>query len=249
MVLLFRSIASIFVVLSLACAEDYAEFGNDYAQDGIYYDYANRQVEKQAGKGGALVKLFSIFGAGYFACSKFGCESKIKKLKRKQTQEQKALYSQYYNDVYKLQEFHTELYGHISKLETALKESEMERELDALQRDMDEFKQPDVDGDGYISRAEFNHYVKTYLSNYPGLAEKDYPRFEDFDHNRDGLVSFEEYAQQMAMQVQQAELDSYYKQQAGQKVKKKAEKGIQGLHKETTKAGSFDDLYAQLRKT
>jgi hypothetical protein len=26
-------------------------------------------------------------------------------------------------------------------------------------------------------------YVRDYLSNYPGLQEKDYPKFEDFDHD------------------------------------------------------------------
>ena len=87
--------------------------------------------------------------------------------------------------------------------------------MDAMQRDYDEFKQPDVDGDDRISRAEFNMYVKNYLANYPGLAEKDYPRFEDFDHDHDGFVSFSEYSQQMALQVQQAEYEAYYGQQQG----------------------------------
>lgn len=40
-----------------------------------------------------------------------------------------------------------------------------------------------MDGDDRISRAEFNIYVKEYLSNYPGLKPEDYPRFEDFDHD------------------------------------------------------------------
>ena len=63
----------------------------------------------------------------------------------------------------------------------------------------------DVDGDDRISRAEFNSYVKNYLSNYPGLSEKDYPNFEDFDHDGDGYISFQEYGQQMALTLQQAE--------------------------------------------
>jgi len=185
--------------------------------------------------------LLGTFGAGYFVSSKLGCGSKIKKMKKKHLHEQKELYSQYYNDVYKLSE-------HIGKLEAALLESEEKRELDLLQRDMDEFKQPDTDGDGRISRAEFNHYVKTYLANYPGLTEKDFPKWEDFDHDKSGYITFQEYRQQMALLAQQEELNNYYKQQSGQQANKEAERGLQGLYKETSKADSFNDLYAQLRK-
>ncbi len=84
-------------------------------------------------------------------------------------------------------------------MEDAIKEVELE----AVQRDYEEFKMPDLDGDERISRAEFNDYVKNYLANYPGLTEKDYPKFENFDHDKDGFISFQEYAQQMALQVQQ----------------------------------------------
>lgn len=125
--------------------------------------------------------------------------NKIKKLKRKQINEQRELYSQYYNDVYKLQKHTNELYDYVSQLEATMKEVELE----SVQRDYEEFKLPDIDGDERISRAEFNNYVKNYLANYPGLTEKDYPKFEDFDHDKDGYISFQEYAQQMALQVQQ----------------------------------------------
>ena len=43
------------------------------------------------------------------------------------------------------------------------------------------------------------------MATHPGLTEKDYPKFEDFDHDGDGYISFQEYAQQMALTVQQAE--------------------------------------------
>jgi hypothetical protein len=42
------------------------------------------------------------------------------------------------------------------------------------------------------------------------LSEKDYPKFDDFDHDGDGYVSFQEYSQQMALQAQQAELEQLY---------------------------------------
>ena len=118
-----------------------------------------------------------------------------------------------------------------------------------MQRDYDEFKQPDVDGDDQISRAEFNMYVKNYLSNYPGLAEKDYPKFEDFDHDQDGYVSFKEYSKQMKVQAKKAEKEAINAHHSGssaaaQKAGTKAA-AYHGLAHNNKHADSFDDLYAQ----
>lgn len=134
----------------------------------------------------------------------------VKELKRKHKSEQKKLYSQYYNDVYKLGDQNALLQQQIEELTELVKSTEAKHELEALQRDYDEFKQPDLDSDDRISRAEFQMYVKDYLSHYPGLTEKDYPKFEDFDHDGDGYVSFEEYSSQMAIQAEKAELEELY---------------------------------------
>jgi hypothetical protein len=119
----------------------------------------------------------------WFLGGKFHSGRTAKKLKTKFQKEQKELYSQYYNDVYKLTEQNSQLQTAVKELQAALRELEEKHELEGIQRDYDEFKQPDIDGDDRISRAEFNMYVKNYLANYPGLQEKDYPRFEDFDHD------------------------------------------------------------------
>lgn len=163
--------------------------------------------------------------------------------------EAKTLYSQYYNDVYKLQEQNAELVKVVQKLQETLKKAEEKRELDSMQRDYDEFKQPDIDGDDRISRAEFNMYVKNYLSNYPGLSEKDYPKFEDFDHDRDGFVSFSEYSKQMKVQAKKAEQEAIHAHNTGsmaaaQKAGTKAA-AYHGLAGENKRANSFDDLYAR----
>ena len=105
--------------------------------------------------------------------------------------EQKKLYTQYYNDVKKLQETNAELEAYIKTLDDAIKGLTEEHELEAVQRDYDEFKQPDIDGDDRISRAEFNMYIRDYLSNYPGMKPEDYPRFDDFDHDNGGFKNFE----------------------------------------------------------
>lgn len=117
---------------------------------------------------------------------------------------QKALHMQYRNDVFKLQERNDELTSYVEELQEMIRRVEEKAQLDALQRDYDEFKQPDIDGDDRISRAEFNLYVNNYIRNNPGLAEVDYPKWDDFDHDRNGYVSFAEYTKQMARHLQQA---------------------------------------------
>ena len=170
----------------------------------------------------------------WFFGGKFHSARTYRKLKAKHQKEQKQLYSQYYNDVYKLSEQNQELQYYIEQLTEALKNTEAQHEMEAIQRDYDEFKQPDIDGDDRISRAEFNMYVKNYLSNYPGLTEKDYPKFEDFDHDKDGFVSFSEYAQQMALQAQKAERDQMYNEGSGSTSRGKdaSKKGVDELYKQ-----------------
>ena len=188
--------------------------------------------------------------ASYLLGAKIHSGRVAKKMKKKHSQDQKTLYTQYYNDVYKLEEQKAEQQLIIDQLQKSLQNTNEKHEMENLQREYDEFKQPDVDGDDRISRTEFNMYVKNYLANYPGLTEKDYPKFEDFDHDKDGYVSFQEYAQQMAVQAQQAELDQYYAQSQGKSGEKEAQKAnaLYDLYGSTTGGASgFDDLYAQIR--
>mmetsp|Transcript_17040 Transcript_17040/g.39321 ORF Transcript_17040/g.39321 Transcript_17040/m.39321 type:complete len:253 (-) Transcript_17040:999-1757(-) len=232
----FKIIATIVVALAFVRAQDdynnygeyaeYQDFNNDYQQeDNMYYKYAEREQQKNsADKGGAsgAVKLIATGVASWLLGGRYHSGRAVKDLKRKHKSEQKKLYSQYYNDVYKLGDQNNLLQEQIDELTELLKTTEKKAELEAIQRDYDEFKQPDLDSDDRISRAEFNMYVKDYLGNYPGLTEKDYPKFEEFDHDGDGYVSFEEYSQQMAIQAEQAELEELYGDGSGSSAKAQA---------------------------
>lgn len=242
-------------LLSLTSAQDYEPNYQDYAdtyesQDNLYANYAMKQQEKELGASGpGMMKMAIVGGLGWVAGAKVHSNKASKNLKKKHMKEAKTLYSQYYNDVYKLQEQNAELANAVQKLQSILQKAETEREMESMQRDYDEFKQPDVDGDDRISRAEFAMYVKNYLSSYPGLTEKDYPRFEEFDHDGDGFVSFSEYTQQMAAQAKQAELDARRAAQSGSqaaaaKAGQKAH-AYQGLAGGGRNVDNFDDLYAQ----
>jgi len=75
-------------------------------------------------------------------------------------------------------------------------------EKETLERDYEEFKAPDVNGDDMISRSEFTTYVRKYLSSFPELSEKDFPRFDEFDMDTDGIVSFDEWQRYLQLQKQ-----------------------------------------------
>lgn len=190
--------------------ENYQDYADDYAQqDNLYANYAASHDETAPAKksGGGFLKSAVITGAGWAIGAKIHTARTMRKMKTKHMKDQKNLYSQYYNDVYKLQQQNAELAYVMEQYKEAIESVQTGMENDKMQREFDEFKQPDVDGDDRISRAEFAMYVKNYLSNYPGMTEADYPKFEDFDHDGDGYIGFQEYAQQMALTVQQAEKD------------------------------------------
>jgi hypothetical protein len=155
----------------------------------------------------------------------------VKKLRAKFQKEQKALYAQYYNDVYKLTEQNAQLSTMVDKLYDQLETTQKSHEMEAVQRDYDEFKQPDLDGDDRISRTEFDMYVRNYLANYPGMDVADYPKFADFDHDGDGYVSFKEYASQMAIQTQEAERKQSVSEEAERKKKLAAQQALKSLYK------------------
>ena len=246
-------ILSLAAIANTSTAQDYDNY-QDYSQDNdnLYSDYALKQ-DRQGGGGFGIAQMAMASTASYFLGAKIHSSRATKKLKKKHQQDQKTLYTQYYNDVYKLEEEKAALQMNNDQLQRSLSKTNEDHEMENLQREYDEFKQPDLDGDDRISRTEFASYVKNYLANYPGLTEADYPKFEDFDHDGDGYVSFTEYAQQMAVQAQQAELEQYYAQSEGRSGDKEAAKanalydmsfsamGADG------KADNFNDLYAQLR--
>jgi len=84
-----------------------------------------------------------------------------------------------------------------------------ELEKDTVERDYEEFKAPDTNNDDKITKAEFDIYVRKYLSSFPELSEKDFPKFEEFDLDGDGIVSFDEWQNflylQKEMEKQKAE--------------------------------------------
>lgn len=194
---------------------DYPQY-HDYADgsqgnDNLYANYAQHQDRKYGAADGGILGLPTVImsiGGTWLASYYFHGSRAKRSLKERHKKEQEALHNQHYKDVYKYMETNQQLMYQVETLQNEVLDAKDKAANEEIQRDYEEFQQPDIDGDDRISRAEFNLYVKNYLSNYPGLQEKDYPKFEDFDHDGDGYVGFQEYAHQMKLQVKQAEQDA-----------------------------------------
>jgi len=100
----FRAVLT-FVLLSLASGQD-GQYADNYdnGDDNLYADYANKQQMKLDGGGNGGGFRNAAFVAGGFAVAKMHGRGAMKRLKKKHAKEQKNLYTQYYNDVYKMQE-------------------------------------------------------------------------------------------------------------------------------------------------
>ncbi|RYH26485.1 EF-hand domain-containing protein [archaeon] len=113
-----------------------------------------------------------------------------------------------------------------------------ELEKETVERDYEEFKAPDTNNDDMISRAEFNAYVTKYLSSFPELSEADFPKFDDFDQDEDGLVSFDEWQKFLVQQkLQEAQMKKNDKNNnsAYQEL-------LSSLYEQSNQADSWDSL-------
>lgn len=160
---------------------DYQDYADDRygGQDNLYNDYAERQAQKQGGGAGmGMGKVLAFCGASWFLGGKIHSKRAVSKVTKKFKKDQKDLYLQYYKDVMALQQQNAEMQQYIDQ--TTM------NQLDG------EFSLADTNNDNKVSRAEFNMYKNDYLKKNPDMASQ-FPRFEDFDPDSNGLISKSEY--------------------------------------------------------
>ena len=133
--------------------------------------------------GGGWGKTLAFGAFTWFVGGKIHSKRAVSKANKKHNKEKQALYTQYYKDILALQTQNSELATYIDQL--------TKQQLDG------EFEAADVDNDNKVSRAEFNMYKNRYLQKHPEMASQ-FPKFEDFDPDHNGLIS-------------KAEYDAYYK--------------------------------------
>ncbi|KAG5187892.1 hypothetical protein JKP88DRAFT_218298 [Tribonema minus] len=159
--------------------------------------------ERAGGRGGGLMRFFaSLLGSfGFFKY--FRSKGKIEKLKKKYQ--------------LGLKQFQTEaarqIQGQLDKYATAIQQEQARLEILHDNIRMWEtalFTLPDDDGDKLITPNEFSTYMTSYKKLHPELLDSDLPTFRDMDFNRNGQITFEEWAKfqdeaaaRMLMQQQQ----------------------------------------------
>jgi len=92
------------VIVNRTIAQDYDY--QDYAEgeDNLYQDYAIKRGDGGHAGGFGFGHVAVASAASYILGAKIHSGRVAKKLKKKHQQDQKTLYTQYYNDVYKLEE-------------------------------------------------------------------------------------------------------------------------------------------------
>ena len=221
---LLRYFVAVLCIIVVAVAQEYNE----------YTDYAMRaaQGKKRGGGGGGLVVaavsgVLGNFVGGWMA--------------KRHAKEKKEMldYIKQIDEVYRQRE--KQWQGEYQKLYKAYEELEK----DSLERDYEEFKAPDTDGDDKVTREEYAIYVRKYLASFPELSEKDFPNFDEFDLDADGTVSFAEwqrYLQQQklkeAQKSQEEKGDGTYAQLLQQLYAKSHEDGTwEGAQRDTKRVG------------
>jgi Ca2+-binding EF-hand superfamily protein len=208
----------VLVFLAFAYAQDYAEYARGAGMQ-----------RKRNSRGPLLTAIVAALCGGAV-----GTWLKGRSAQKKYSKEKKDLlqYMQLQDEIYKQRE--AQWNKEYQKLYSAYAELEKE----TVERDYEEFKAPDTDGDDMISRTEFNTYVRKYLSSFPELSEKDFPKFEEFDLDHDGHVSFEEWQKFLVQQ----KLMEQQKAKGTEKSNTAYDELLAALYEQSNQADSFNSL-------
>ena len=95
----------------------------------FFFKKTINSVAAPGGGGGGLGKIVVTGIASWILGAKVHSGRANKKLKAKHQKEQKQLYSQYYNDVYKLTEQNNQLQVQVEELRQLLSDTEAKHEL------------------------------------------------------------------------------------------------------------------------
>lgn len=184
----------------------YNDQGNYYGSYddsmGDYFDKSGGHHPAPAGGGNHLAKMCFGSALGWFVGGKIHSKRAADKLKKKHSKERAAFVQLYREQVGALQEFNKESARIIQAMESSIiaRQNGVPAEIDTVP-----FFMADTDGSKKISKAEFDKYVREYLVNYPGLRAEDIPRWDSFDHDLSGQITFEEYNQQMMKEIRKAQ--------------------------------------------
>lgn len=182
--------------------EDQGYYQDQGAYDDSMGDYFDNGAQQPAAGGNNMVKIAAGSAVGWFVGGKIHTKKAVTALKKKHSKERGAFVQLYREQVGALQEFNKESARIIKAMESSIiaRQNGVPAEIDTVP-----FFMADTDGSKKISKFEFDRYVREYLANYPGLRPEDIPRWENFDHDNSGTITFDEYNQQMMKEIRKAQ--------------------------------------------
>jgi len=124
-------------------------------------------------------KNVALGSASWFLGAKFHSRRAVKKSSKTAALQQQKLYERYVQDVSTLKTQNMQLQEYI--------------QATTVQQLADEFRQADTNQDNKVSRLEFEQYKRQYLKMHPEADPSMFPRFEDFDPDHNGMVTFTEH--------------------------------------------------------
>ena len=133
-----------------------------------------------------FLKNVAIGATSWFVGAKFHSRRAVKKSEKMYAKTQQRLYERYVQDVSSLKNQNAQLQEYI--------------QATTLQQLAEEFREADTNSDNRVSRLEFEQYKRKYLKQHPDADPSMFPRFEDFDPDHNGMVTFTEH-------------ENYYRQQ------------------------------------
>jgi len=157
-------------------------YGDEAGGDTLYQDYAKHQQDKTMGVKGGLspfIKNVGIGATSWFLGAKYHSRRAVKKSEKISNKQQQKLYERYVQDVSNLKHQNTQLQEYI--------------QATTVQQLADEFRMADTNSDNRVSRLEFEQYKRQYLKQHPEADPSMFPRFEDFDPDYNGMVTFTEH--------------------------------------------------------
>ena len=126
-----------------------------------------------------MIKNFAIGATSWFLGAKFHSRRAVKKSEKNAARTQQKLYERYVQDVSNLKLHNAQLQEYI--------------QATTVQQLADEFREADTNQDNKVSRLEFENYKRHYLRLHPEADPSMFPKFEDFDPDSNGMVTFSEH--------------------------------------------------------
>ena len=125
------------------------------------------------------MKTVGFIAGGWFLGGKIHSKRAVKKAQTAFTKSQREFYLKYVKDVNTLQQQNAELQSYLQEV--------MKQKL------TEEFLAADLNNDRQVTRAEFEMYKKEYIKKHPEMKNVQFPAFEEFDPDHNGVISMREH--------------------------------------------------------